>query len=153
MSGHMLTNRPAVASRPDGVEARVAELETLDLEGLRRVWRELKGPPTKLRSVDLLRFMLAWDIQSRAYGGLPPEIARTLRRPAPPKPKAPVHANRTRISREWRGRVIEVEVLDGRFLWDGREYASLSIIAREVTGVRWNGPRFFGLRKAQESAA
>lgn len=59
----------------------------------------------------------------------------------------PVLTPGVRITREYRGRRCDVEVLADGFLYEGQAYDSLSEIAREITGVRWNGPRFFGLRK------
>jgi hypothetical protein len=63
------------------------------------------------------------------------EIERSVR----PKPG-------TRLIREWRGKTYVVEVADDRFLHDGESYASLSHVARAITGTRWSGPRFFGLK-------
>ncbi len=53
-----------------------------------------------------------------------------------------------RVAREWQGRTYQVEAVDGAYVLDGVRYASLSQAARAITGVRWNGPRFFGLREA-----
>lgn len=52
-----------------------------------------------------------------------------------------------RLTREWKGRLCDVEVIADGFLFEGQRYDSLSEVAREITGSRWNGPRFFGLRK------
>ena len=52
----------------------------------------------------------------------------------------------TRLIREWNGKTIAVEVHEAGFLWEGQTYRSLSVIAREVTGAHWSGPRFFGIR-------
>ena len=53
------------------------------------------------------------------------------------------------LLREWQGRRIEVEVVRDGFVWNGEKHASLSKVARLITGVRWNGPRFFGLRETE----
>lgn len=90
--------------------------------------------------------MLAWRIQLDAEGGLDRDARLALRRPLSkrgglePVPGA-------RIIREWRGvRYEVVATADGAFLFRGERFGSLSEIARNITGVRWNGPRFFGLR-------
>jgi hypothetical protein len=95
----------------------------------------------------LLRHVLAWRAQAEIYGGLDAQTRRLLRDERPPR-ESPV-APGTIISREWRGVTHDVEASDDGFLYDGRRWKSLSQIARVITGTRWNGPRFFGLRDAQ----
>jgi hypothetical protein len=106
-------------------------------------------------SRDLLVRGIAYRLQERSLGGLSPALLRKMgrfhaeaeakdaRRSAPPislKPGA-------RLVRQWRGVTHTVLVQADGFEWSGRRYPSLSIIAREITGARWSGPRFFGLRK------
>lgn len=127
----------------DTITEEVRALEALGLEGLRAEWRRRYGQPPLLRSPDLLRRNLAWRIQADAFGGLSEWSLRALRS------KGPMHApiaTGTRLAREWRGRRHEVEVAPTGVVYKGRTYASLSEVARLITGVRWNGPRFFGLR-------
>lgn len=127
-------------------EAR--RLETMDLKGLRAVWIERYGTPhPPLRSPELVRRILSWRIQAETMGGLDKPVLRILTGQAKPKPAGPVLHPGVRISREWRGRVCNVEVTADGFLYEGRTFDNLSEIAREITGTRWNGPRFFGLRK------
>jgi hypothetical protein len=132
----------------EAITAEVRALERLDLEGLRTEWRRRYGPPSKLRSVELLRRMLAWRIQAEAFGDLAPEARRSLRRPDAPLRQAARLAPGTRIAREWKGVRYEVEVIDGGYQFDGASYRSLSKVASVITGTKWNGPRFFGLSKA-----
>jgi hypothetical protein len=128
------------------IEDEVEALGGLDLEGLRQVWRRRYGAPPKLRSPELLRLMLAWRIQAQAFGGLDGDTRRGLRRPTSEKAQA-VPSGGTRLVREWQGVRHEVTALgEGGFLYNGERYRSLSQIARLITGARWNGPRFFGLR-------
>ena len=135
---------PTIAAAYD--EARA--LEGLGLQDLRARWCALFGAPhPPLRSPDLLRRLLAWRIQARAEGGLDRETSRLLLSSKRVKAPGPVLTAGVRISREWRGRVCDVEVEGDGFLFEGRRFNSLSEVAREITGVRWNGPRFFGLRK------
>lgn len=127
-------------------EAR--RLETLDLAGLREVWRSQFGLPwPKHRSADLLRRLLAWRIQAEALGGLDRATRRTLLGSGPVRVPGPVLSPGVRLTREWKGRLWDVEVIADGFLFEGKRYDSLSEVARQITGSRWNGPRFFGLRK------
>lgn len=130
----------------DRVAAEVRALERLDLHGLRDEWRRRYGEPPKMRSKELLARLLAWRIQADAFGGLDAATIRLLTSEKPP-PLPPTLASGSRITREWQGRVHEVDVLADRFRYEGRNYRSLSQIAREITGTRWNGLRFFGLRE------
>lgn len=121
-------------------------LEGLSLEDLRARWRERYGAPPTLRSPELLAHMLAWRIQAEREGGLDADLRRALRRPAGVRAAAELTGG-TRIVREWEGVAHEVIAINGGgFLYRGDRYRSLSQIARLITGVRWNGPRFFGLR-------
>ena len=131
------------------VTEEVQALARLDLEGLRDTWRRRFGPPPALRSPDLLRHALAWRLQAASVGTLDPETRRQLRRPTSSIPSVPQPAAGTRLAREWKGERFEVEVTGDDFLHQGKRYASLSEVARAITGVRWNGPRFFGLRAAE----
>lgn len=124
----------------------VRALERLDLDGLRAEWRRRVGPPPALKSPDLLRRLLAWRIQAEALGGLDAETRRRLRRRSNAARGPSLNAG-ARIAREWKGVRHDVEVVDDGFVYDGARYDSLSEIARVITGTRWNGPRFFGLRQ------
>ena len=124
---------------------QVRGLVSLGLEELRAEWGRRYGAVPRLRSPDLLRRLLAWRIQSETYGGLAPETRRALIRMSPPRQR-PAMAVGDRFTREWKGQRHEVEITDGGIAYRGAVYASLSQVARLITGVRWNGPRFFGLR-------
>ena len=127
------------------VEAQIAALERANLDQLRQQWRRRYGAPPRLRSVVLLRHVLAWRIQSEAFGGLNSETRKLLRDLRPPR--EPLVAPGTIITREWRGERHDVEATGDGFLYGGRSWKSLSEVARAITGTRWNGPRFFGLRE------
>lgn len=128
------------------VERDVARLMPLGLEGLRDVWRERYGDPPKLRSPQLLRLDLAWRIQANAFGGLEGDTRRRLRRGGAGASAADCLQPGVRLSREWKGVPHEVIVEEGGFRYGDQSWASLSQIARHISGARWNGPRFFGLR-------
>ncbi len=129
-----------------------ASLGDLGLESLRAIWRERFGAPPAIRSPQILSLMLAWRIQAAHEGGLDGELRRTIRRPAS-APVATALTPGTRLTREWQGVRHEVVVEpDGRFGHQGELHRSLSQVARKITGSRWNGPRFFGLRAGEEGA-
>ena len=129
----------------DAITEEVRALERLDLEGLRAEWRRRYGPPPRLRSSDLLARLLAWRIQAEAFGGLDTETRSALFRQSLPI-AAPRLSAGVQIVREWRGATYTVDVVQGGFRWNGQTYGSLSQVAQAITGVKWNGPRFFGLR-------
>jgi len=133
--------------KSDRITEEVRALETLDLHGLRDEWRKRYGQPPKMRSRELLARLLAWRVQADAFGGLDATTIRLLKSDKLPPPK-PLLAPGTRLARDWQGRRYEVDVLEKGFRFNGADYRSLSEVARAITGTRWNGLRFFGLRDA-----
>ena len=121
-------------------------LEDADLKQLRVEWEQRFGAAPRLRSADLLRRILTWRIQAAAEGGLD-QVTRRLLSGSRTGPESTM-PDGTVISREWKGDRHEVELAEGAFIYRGERWKSLSEIAREITGTRWNGPRFFGLREA-----
>ncbi|MDI3468908.1 MAG: hypothetical protein OJF62_000971 [Pseudolabrys sp.] len=99
---------------------------------------------------------LAYRLQVNAFGDLDEDAKKVLdraaslngdqSREADLNPMATNIQQGTILSREWNGRIHRVAVLAGGFAWNGKTYPSLSKVAFEITGTRWNGPRFFGLR-------
>ncbi len=132
---------------PD-LATEVERLETLDLEALRALWRQRGGSRLSLRSPELMRLLLAWRLQAAAKGGLDPETRRRLRLRGRVQPEGLELGVGARLRREWRGRTVEVEVEEDGFRWEERLYPSLSAAATAIAGTRWNGPRFFGLRRS-----
>jgi hypothetical protein len=140
------------------------EQENSDLAGLARAdlverWQGLYGvDPPKGISTRLMLRAVAYEMQVRRYGGLSrllkrkiTEISQSTSDDAIGGP--PSLTIGTRLVREWQGRVHVVDVMEKGFAWDGRVYSSLSKIAREITGTRWSGPRFFGLKSKRGRAA
>ncbi len=140
------------------VLVEIARLESLDQVALKERWRELFGdePPAYRRG--FLVKGLAFRVQELAHGGLAPAARTRLDRLAEEQEKATPEDNRRRadaetlmigttLVREWDGVNHQVTVIDGGFEWQGRKYKSLSAVARAITGTRWNGWLFFGLRK------
>lgn len=129
---------------PAELETQVLALTDMSLSGLRAVWRRNWGPPPRMRSAKLLRLMIAWRIQAAAEGGLDAKLKRQIR--SGRMPRRPLPPAGTRLTREYKGVPFTVVVGEGEVVYSGRSYRSLSEVAREITGTRWNGPRFFGLR-------
>ena len=142
------------------VDRKIAELQALDVPSLRALWEEAYGrPPPPRLSRDLLLRAMAYHAQEQACGGLSKAARKRLSRfaeakgdrSALPKPTPLRLKPGTRLLREWRGEVHQVTVLEDGFEHRGSRYTSLSQIAREITGARWSGPRFFGLRDSARS--
>lgn len=151
-----------VAAR-NAIDTRVRAMSRDELAvPWQRRWRR---PPPKGLSRRLLEYNAAWLLQAEAQGGLTAATRRRLdalgragrgngdcaeddRRQAgktdrmtPRRKLCPG----SRLVRQWQGRSHVVEVIEGGFTYEGRSYTSLTAIAREITGARWSGPRFFGL--------
>lgn len=132
----------------------IARVATLNVDALRSEWRQVLGcePPAAF-SKDLLARAIAHLLQEQALGGLNPATARLLRSLQKPGAEPPRQVKvGSVIVREHKGVVHEVLVVPGGFCWQGDTYDSLSTIAKKITGVSWNGPRFFGLRSKKQVA-
>ena len=137
----------------DAVTDEVRALKGLDLEGLRAEWRRRRyGVPPRLRSPELVRHMLAWRIQANTFGGLDVHTRRRLRQCSALTARRPAPSPGTELRREWAGITHEVTVTPEGFIYNDQRFGSLSQVARTITGARWNGPKFFGLRAAEIAA-
>jgi predicted component of type VI protein secretion system len=126
----------------------IARLETLSSAALRSRWVALTDSAAPKVSPKMLRLALAWEIQARLLGGLSREVTRTLDQLARGATRTAPASAGMRLVREWQGRVHIVTVGEDQVIrWDGKEWRSLSEVAREITGTRWSGPAFFGLKK------
>lgn len=133
-------------NEPGNITAMIEEIERADLEGLRSLWARHYGAPPPLRSVPIMRMLLAWRLQADACGGLDRETRRALARKGPVRAEGLDLGIGARLTRRWQGREVEVIVEAESFRWDGELYPSLSAAATAIAGSKWNGPRFFGLR-------
>lgn len=124
----------------------IAALEALSLAELRQEWSRHFGQAPQLRSADILRMILAWRLQAKARGGLDRATRRKLQRHGRVIAEGLDLGVGTKLKREWQGQVEEVLIEHYGFSWKGELYPSLSAVATAITGTRWNGPRFFGLR-------
>lgn len=159
-------DRQAASATADAhVEARIAALEALTTADLRSEWQKLYRvtPPTRL-SRDLLIRGAAYKLQEQAYGGLNPSTRRLLcslsqGSGGQDTPRAAASTGLkpgAKLVREWHEHVHTVCVLEDGFEYRGERYRSLTRIARQITGVHWSGPLFFGIskrRRAVEGAA
>ena len=155
--------KPVVALTPvERAAAEVAALSGMSREELAELWEQRFGSaPPRGCGRQLLELAAAYGVQERAFGRVSkakrrkpdqdqghddqggarqkrrsiagPAIARAAMKPG------------TRLVREWNGRTHHVEVAADGFVWNGKTHRSLSVIAREITGAQWSGPRFFGL--------
>jgi hypothetical protein len=132
------------SSRKKKATAVVAQLIDMSLAELRAEWQRRYGPPPKHRASDLLRRVLAWRIQADAFGDLDAATRRILSKEQ--NVLRPSAQPGMRLAREWAGRLYEVVVIESGVVFEGQTFGSLSEVARHITGRRWNGPRFFGLR-------
>jgi Protein of unknown function (DUF2924) len=141
----------------DRVLAQIAALAKASLPDLKAQWRELFGKePSGINRVYLER-RIAYRLQELAYGGLSDatrarltDLAKTADRGSSPRTRMraqdrPIAG--TRLLRVWQGVEHSVTVMQTGFDYQGRSFASLSAVARQITGSRWNGPAFFGLRE------
>ena len=142
------TSAPIESSLAQDLATEVRCLQDLDLQTLRSEWRRRLGTPPQTRSAELLRFILAWHIQADVFGGLDADLRKRLRGSTRSMP--PAFSAGAKLVREWQGERHEVLVEAEGFVYRGKRYGRLSSIARAITGSRWNGPRFFGLRGREE---
>jgi hypothetical protein len=151
---------PVQPSDP-AVEDELDRLAIMPIVELRIRYRELfRGDPPKAFGPDLLRRSIAHRIQEKAHGGLSRSAQRLLdqmMKAYAAKPNGKIVLPRrikpgSVLVREWKGKSHRVMVLADGFAYDGEPFTNLSEIAVLITGTRWNGPRFFGLRsKPNES--
>ena len=157
--------------RPDSdvtqqIAQQIERLASLGSDDLRRVWAETYGkPPPPKTNREILLLGIAYRIQEKAFGGLSAATRRRLinlaggadregsdaTAAAAQERLARMRATRvkpgTRLLREWKGETHQVNVLDQGFSWKGNAYRSLTEVAKAITGTKWNGWVFFGLKK------
>jgi hypothetical protein len=133
------------------VLTEIDRLSELSRSELAMRWTSLfRSPPPKGIKRGLLERACACDVQGKAFGGLGRSTRRAILDRAQGQPIKVRRNDRTlrpgtRLVREWHGVVHQVEVRGSSLVWNGRDFRSLSAIARAITGTAWSGPRFFGL--------
>jgi hypothetical protein len=139
------------------------DLNRLSRAELRALWaQELGDKPPATLGRDVLALAIAYTRQERLYGGLTKAVAKELDRlldrvlresgsKGRTAPITPLPRTGTVLVREWQGTTHRVTIVNNGFLWNGETYRSLSSIALAITGTKWNGPRFFGMREVNGS--
>jgi hypothetical protein len=130
------------------VDAQLAALEDMSLDALRSMWGTLTASPAPRVSQAMLRLALGYEIQAHAFGGLSRVTQQKLAQLARGKTSTAPAQSGMRLVRAWQGKTNVVVVgEDGIIRWNERDWGSLSEVARAITGTRWSGPAFFGLKK------
>jgi hypothetical protein len=160
-------HRNGRASTKTSVEDEIAHLRGLDLKGLRSRWQSVfqRVAPAHLTR-HLLFAVIAYRLQTDRFGDLDHQTKQVLDRTVA-KETGPAMSARlasfdqkeaelspgTVLVREWDRRSQRVMVMADGFAWKGQSYDSLSKVAFAITGTKWNGPRFFGLRDKEDRSA
>jgi len=147
--------------RDTSIEAKIDHLEAASLAEVKLEWQKALGTePPKGLSRKLMSRAIAHEWQIKAHGRLKAKSRNDLSRALEvsgsgilknDNPK--VLGAGARLMRDWHGVTHHVEVTEEGFRWNNEVYGSLSAIARQITGARWNGPRFFGLRRKARGVA
>jgi DUF2924 family protein len=155
------------ASTKTSTEDEIAHLRGLDLKGIRSRWQSIFGRPAPAHLTRHLLFaVIAYRLQADRFGDLDHATRQVLDRTVT-KEAEPAMAARlasfdqkrtglipgTVLVREWDRQSQRVMVMADGFAWNGQTYDSLSKVAFAITGTKWNGPRFFGLRDKEDRAA
>jgi Protein of unknown function (DUF2924) len=143
----------------DSLTAKLAQLDGIGLRALRDLWRERFGSPPCFASTELTRLWLAWELQAKVRGGYDLATRRRLKQLSKSSKVDAIPTSAalgalkpgTVLTREWGGVTHRVMVLEEGFAWAGQNYGSLSEIATRISGTRWSGPRFFGLKQRVQS--
>ncbi len=135
------------------------QLARLDLEALKQTWLSVfSGSPPSRTPRDFLIKLLAQGLQERAAGGIPKALERAVGKASSGSEEGVSSGELagnlslgTRLVRSWGHTNHEVMVIENGFAYRGKAYRSLSEVAREITGARWSGPRFFGLKRGERA--
>ncbi|MCR9195149.1 MAG: DUF2924 domain-containing protein [Hyphomonas sp.] len=123
------------------------DLAELSRKDLKERWEDIIGlpPPPRIARVTMIRILtceLQWQTCGQSRAAIIKKLERVL---AGAEKDKPIANSGTRLVREWNGREHVVDITDEGYLWNGRFWRSLSAIAKEITGAKWSGPRFFGV--------
>ena len=137
---------------PIDLDAELAALESMSRAELRAAWSQRVRTTPPNVSAGLLRLALAHHLQSMVMGGVTKTMERKLQEIADGSVTERVTPG-TRFVREWRGKLHVVTMTDeGHYRWRDKDWNSLSMIAREITGTQWSGPAFFGTKSNKRAA-
>lgn len=137
----------------DRLEGDLAALATLSPAQLREHWTRVTGRTVPRISPAMLRLALGWEMQARVFGGHSRRTIQRLDQLASAKSTTRPVQPGMRLVREWNGTLHVVMIGEDQVIrWNDRDWRSLSEVARAITGTRWSGPAFFGLRQKQSAA-
>lgn len=135
------------------LEEQLREIADMSRTDMQRRWARLTGRPVPRLSVAMLRLALGYEIQAKAKGRISRTTSQQLEEMDEPRSRAMPLTPGMRLVREWHGTVHVVTFGEnGAIEWNGRHWKSLSEIARTITGTRWSGPAFFGLKQRKAAA-
>ncbi|MEJ6009414.1 DUF2924 domain-containing protein [Novosphingobium aquae] len=135
------------------LEQQLAKLERMSAAELRSEWDQLTGRPAPKLSPKLLRLAVGYELQAHERGGLSRRSGQDLAKLAAATPDGRSINAGMRLVREWAGKIHVVTIGEDRVIrWNDREWGSLSEVARAITGTRWSGPLFFGLKTKEKAA-
>lgn len=151
------------AAKGDRVAREIDRLGLLPLRALREEWHRAfpdRQMPARL-SRDLLVRTIAWKMQEEVFGRFPPALAKKLEKLSRQLRKSgtldverqAIVKPGTTLLREWKGQTYRVIAVEDGFIFRDQRFASLTEIACVITGTRWSGPRFFGLRQRSDKPA
>jgi len=136
-----------------GLDYTLREVASMSRPELQDRWAKLTGRPVPKLSIAMLRLALGYELQARAKGGLSRTARLQLEGSGDARQRAMPLAPGLRLVREWQGTVHVVTVDEtGAIHWNGQRWKSLSEVARTITGTRWSGPAFFGLKPRKTAA-
>lgn len=139
--------------RREQLEHGLAKLERMSPAELRSEWDRLTGRPAPKLSPKLLRLAVGYELQAHEHGGLSRRRGQDLVKLAAAAPDGRSINAGMRLVREWAGKVHVVTIGEDKVIrWNDREWGSLSEVARAITGTRWSGPIFFGLKTKGKAA-
>jgi hypothetical protein len=131
-----------------GLNHALQEIASMSRTELQDRWAKLTGRPVPKLSIAMLRLALGYELQARAKGSLSRTARLQLEGSGDARQRAMPLAPGLRLVREWQGTVYVVTVDEtGAIQWNGQRWKSLSEVARAITGTRWSGPGFFGLKQ------
>lgn len=135
------------------LDDQLAELEEMDKTDLKDRWAKLTGRPVPKVSANMLRLAIGYELQAKALGGLSRRTRKRLGQHGSGKAATRDIRPGMRLAREYGGKVHVVTIGDdSEIVWNDRQWNSLSEVARAITGTRWSGPAFFGLREKAPAA-
>lgn len=141
------------------MDEKLARLRGMNKSELLQLWeKEFTEPAPAKHSPALLRWEIAWRIQSATHGGISGQTGRRIKSLAAAFQKNSDHLPHAVprltpgvvLSREWRGTLHTVQVAESGFIHNGVRHPTLSSVARKITGTQWSGPAFFGMKKKSE---